>query len=140
MGNDYTLQLVDAPSEDDVLERRARACETAEGLRLRQINEAETRLQEAAEEERTRVATAAMADWWDARRIQLKEAVKHEVEKQINGGADGTAEAQEVRGTPLLALLRWPRRRVLHLCGAPCCACVLPPLSGENGGLGLGVP
>ena len=83
-GRDYTLALVDAPSEDEVLERRARAFEAAESQRLEQINAAEARLQSAADAEADKVAKAAMTDWWDARRIQLREAVKHEVEKQTD--------------------------------------------------------
>jgi putative heme iron utilization protein len=49
---DYLLRLVDAPSEDEVLEARVRAYEEAEAARLAAISEAEAKLAAAADDER----------------------------------------------------------------------------------------
>lgn len=96
-GNDFQLQLVGAPSEEEVLERRAREFEAAERDRVEQIAAAEAEIAEQIAEERRAAESDAMHTWWRGRRAELRQAASHRVDAELSGNVDGCADAQEVR-------------------------------------------
>lgn len=96
-GLDYKLKLLDAPSEEEILDRRAREFAAAERDRLAQIGEAEAEISKEVGAEREEVEGDAMHEWWRVRRSELRQHAIELVQQELGGGGDGCADAQEAR-------------------------------------------
>jgi hypothetical protein len=96
-GKDFRLKLIDAPTEDEVLEKRVAAYEAAEAARKAEIDAAEAKVLAAAEIKRAEVSADAMHAWWEARRATVWQQVQEEVSAQLDGTVDGACDAIEVR-------------------------------------------
>lgn len=96
-GNDFQLKLVGAPTEEEVLERRAQEFEAAERDRVAQIAAAEAEIAEQIAEERRTAESDAMHEWWRSRRAELRAQAAHIVDAEISGHVDGCADQIEVR-------------------------------------------
>eukprot|EP00892_Ulva_mutabilis_P005442 jgi/Ulvmu1/326/UM001_0330.1 len=94
-GNDFQLRLVGAPSEEEVLDRRAREFEAAERDRVAQIAAAEAKIAEQVAEEQREAESDAMHAWWRGRRAELRQQASHIVDAEVSGNVDGCADAQE---------------------------------------------
>lgn len=96
-GDNYQLDLVDAPTEQELSERRAAAFREAEASRLTEIEGAEAEIRQKAAEEVAAVEKEAMRDWWQRRREGLREEAKREVERQLDGAGGNAAIKIEAR-------------------------------------------
>lgn len=95
-GLDYKLKLVDAPTEEEVLDRRAREFEAAERDRLTQIAQAEAEISKDVAAQREDAEGDAMHEWWRVRRGELRQHAIELVQQEMGGGGDGCADAMEV--------------------------------------------
>jgi peptidyl-tRNA hydrolase len=96
-GNNFRLKLIDAPTEEEVLERRAREFEAAERGRLAQISAAEAEIAAQIDKERREVEKEAMHEWWRARRAVLRKQAEDLIASQMSGNVDGCVDSIDVR-------------------------------------------
>lgn len=96
-GLDYKLKLVDAPTEEQILDRRAREFAAAERDRLAQIAQAEAEISKEVAAEREDAEGDAMHEWWRVRRSDLRQHAIEMVQQEMGGGGEGCADEMEVR-------------------------------------------
>lgn len=104
-GLDYKLKLVDAPTEDEIENRRAREFEAAEHDRLLQIAEAEAEISKEVGAEREDAEGDAMHDWWRVRRADLRQHAINMVQQELGGSGEGCADSLDVRSAPSHVLM-----------------------------------
>jgi hypothetical protein len=96
-GRDFKLTLVDAPTEDEILDRRAREFEAAERDRLAQIAQAEAEVSKEVAAQREDAEGDAMHEWWRVRRAELRQQAIDMVQQELGGGGEGCADSMDVR-------------------------------------------
>jgi hypothetical protein len=95
-GLDYKLKLVDAPTEEEVLDRRAREFEAAERDRLAQIAQAEAEISKEVAAQREEAEGDAMHEWWRVRRGELRQQAIEMVAQEMGGVGEGCADSMDV--------------------------------------------
>ncbi|NJR42995.1 MAG: hypothetical protein HC767_10350 [Akkermansiaceae bacterium] len=88
-GLDYKLKLVGAPTEEEILDRRAREFEAAERDRVAQIAQAEAEISKDVAAQREAAEGDAMHEWWRVRRGDLRRQAVDMVQQELGGGGEG---------------------------------------------------